>query len=57
MGDGMFTRDLTSYDDWRSVMKSLGVSLADVTGDELQSLHARMLAAHDTAALGSFRAS
>ncbi len=46
-GDGAFTRDLTSYDDWRAALESLGVSLADVTGDELRSLHARMLAAHE----------
>jgi N-hydroxyarylamine O-acetyltransferase len=46
MGDGAFTRDLASYDDWRSVLESLGVSLAGVTGEELRSLHARMLAAH-----------
>jgi N-hydroxyarylamine O-acetyltransferase len=46
-GDGAFTRDLTSYDDWRAALESLGASLADVTGDELRSLHARMLAAHE----------
>ena len=46
-GDGAFTRDLTSYDDWRAALESLGVSLADVTGDEPRSLHARMLAAHE----------
>jgi N-hydroxyarylamine O-acetyltransferase len=45
-GGGAFTRDLTSYDDWRAVLGSLGVSLAGVTGPELRSLHARMLAAH-----------
>src|SRR5215469_2753561 len=45
-GDGAFTRDLASYDDWRAVLESLGVSLAGVTGEELRSLHARMLAAH-----------
>ena len=46
-GDGAFTRDLESYDDWRAALESLGVSLAGVTGDELRSLHARMLAAHE----------
>jgi arylamine N-acetyltransferase len=45
-GDGAFTRDLASYDDWRIVLESLGVSLAGVTAEELRSLHARMLAAH-----------
>jgi arylamine N-acetyltransferase len=45
-GGGAFTRDLASYDDWRAVLGSLGVSLAGVTGPELRSLHARMLAAH-----------
>jgi N-hydroxyarylamine O-acetyltransferase len=45
-GDGAFTRDLASYDDWRAVLESLGVSLADVADDELRSLHARMLVAH-----------
>ncbi len=30
-GDGAFTRDLTSYDDWRTTLESLGVSLAGVT--------------------------
>jgi len=39
----VFTRDLASYDAWRAVLESLGVSGAD---DELRSLHARMLAAH-----------
>jgi arylamine N-acetyltransferase len=46
-GDGAFTRDLESSDDWRAALESLGVSLAGVTGDELRSLHARMLAAHE----------
>ena len=46
-GDGAFTRDLTSYDHWRAALESLAVSLAGVTGDELRSLHARMLAAHE----------
>ncbi len=46
-GDAASTRDLASYDDWRAVLKSLGVSLADVAGDELRSLHARMLTAHE----------
>jgi N-hydroxyarylamine O-acetyltransferase len=45
-GDGAFTRDLESYDDWRAALESLGLSLADVTGDKLRSLHARMLAVH-----------
>jgi N-hydroxyarylamine O-acetyltransferase len=45
-GDGAFARELHSYADWRAVLESLGVSLAGVTGDELRSLHARMLAAH-----------
>lgn len=46
-GDGAFTRDLASYDDWRAALESLGVSLAGVAADELRSLHARMLAAHE----------
>ena len=46
-GDGAFTRDLESYDDWRAVLEALGVSLADVVDDDLRSLHARMLAAHE----------
>jgi len=46
-GDGAFARDLASYGDWRTVIESLGVRLADVAGDELRSLHARMLAAHE----------
>ena len=45
-GSGAFARDLTSYDDWRTAMESLGVSLAGVAGEELRALHARMLAAH-----------
>jgi arylamine N-acetyltransferase len=45
-GDGAFARDLASFDDWRAVLESLGVSLAGVAGDELRALHARMLAAH-----------
>jgi arylamine N-acetyltransferase len=45
-GDGAFTRDLESYHDWRAVLRSLGVSLAGVSGQELKSLHASMLAAH-----------
>jgi hypothetical protein len=39
-------RHLASYDDWRTAMESLGVSLAGVADAELRSLHARMLAAH-----------
>jgi arylamine N-acetyltransferase len=46
LGGGAFTRDLTSYDDWRAALASLRVSLAGVADDELRSLHARMLAAH-----------
>ena len=46
IGDQPFTRDLTAYDDWRAALESLRVSLAGVTDDELRSLHARMLAAH-----------
>jgi N-hydroxyarylamine O-acetyltransferase len=45
-GDRAFTRDLESYDGWRAVLECLGVSLTGVAGDELRSLHARMLAAH-----------
>jgi arylamine N-acetyltransferase len=52
-GHGAFTRDLASYDDWRMALKSLGVSLADVAGDELRSLHARMLAVHQKQAVAS----
>jgi arylamine N-acetyltransferase len=46
-GGGAFTRDLASYDDWRAALESLGVSLAGIAGDELRSLHARMLTAHE----------
>jgi N-hydroxyarylamine O-acetyltransferase len=46
-GDGAFTRDLTSYDDWRTVLASLGVSLAGVTAGELRALHTRMRTAHE----------
>jgi arylamine N-acetyltransferase len=46
-GDGAFTRDLKSYDDWLAALESLNVSLADVTPDELRSLHTRMRTAHD----------
>lgn len=46
IGDGAFTRDLTSYGDWRTALEHLGVSLADATDDELRSLHTRMLTAH-----------
>jgi N-hydroxyarylamine O-acetyltransferase len=52
-GDGAFTRDLTSYDDWQAVLDSMGVSLAGVGRDELRSLHARMLAAHEQWAAAS----
>jgi arylamine N-acetyltransferase len=45
-GDGAFSRDLTCYDDWRSALTSLGVSLAGVTDGELRALHDRMLAVH-----------
>jgi N-hydroxyarylamine O-acetyltransferase len=45
-GDGAFARDLTSYDGWRAVLQSFGVSLGGVADDELRSLYARMLAAH-----------
>ena len=45
-GSGAFSRDLASYDDWRTTMVSLGVSLIGVADEELRSLHARMLAAH-----------
>ena len=45
-GDGAFTRDLTSYDDWRAALTALGVSLTGVTENELRSLHKRMLATH-----------
>jgi arylamine N-acetyltransferase len=55
IGDGAFTRDLASYDDWRTVMESLGVGLADVAGDELRSLHARMLADHENPVVASER--
>lgn len=48
IGDGTFTRDLASYDDWRAALESFGVSLTGVTSDELRTLHGRMLAAHDT---------
>ena len=42
-GEGAFTSDLASYDDWRSVLEYLGVSLADVADEELRSLHARSI--------------
>lgn len=47
IGGGAFIHDLGRYEDWRAVLESLGVSLAGVTDDELRSLHARMLAAHN----------
>jgi len=47
IGDGAFSLDLATFDDWRAALASLGVSLAGVTDDELRSLHARMLAAHE----------
>ncbi|MBO0803405.1 MAG: arylamine N-acetyltransferase [Nocardiopsaceae bacterium] len=47
LGDGAFTRDLASYDDWRAALESLGVSLSGVGDHELRSLHARMLAGHE----------
>jgi len=46
-GDAAFTSDLGFYDDWRTVLKSLGVNLDDVAEDELRALHARALAAHE----------
>jgi N-hydroxyarylamine O-acetyltransferase len=45
-GDGAFTRDLASYDDWRAALESLGVCFAGAGEAELRSLHARMLAGH-----------
>jgi N-hydroxyarylamine O-acetyltransferase len=55
IGDGAFTRDLASFDDWRAALVFLGVSLTGVAGDELRSLHARMLAAHEEWAASSGR--
>ena len=46
-GDGAFTRDLVSYDDWRTALESFGVALVGAADDELRSLHGRMLAAHE----------
>jgi hypothetical protein len=43
-GEGAFTRDLASCEDWRAARESLDVSLAGEA--ELRSLHARMLAGH-----------
>jgi arylamine N-acetyltransferase len=56
-GDRAFARDLASYDDWRAVLESLDVSLADVADGELRSLHDRMVAAHEewVAAAGADR--
>jgi arylamine N-acetyltransferase len=54
-GDKSITRDLASFDDWRTALESLGVSLAGVSRDELRSLHARMLAAHHEWAAASSR--
>ena len=45
-GEGAFSRDLASYDEWRAALESLGVSLAGAGEAELRSLHARMLALH-----------
>ena len=45
-GEAAFNRDLTAYGDWRAALESLGVSLAGVADEELRSLHARMLGAH-----------
>jgi N-hydroxyarylamine O-acetyltransferase len=47
VGGGALTRDLPVFDDWRDVLVTLGVSLADATEDEMRSLHARMLAGHE----------
>lgn len=55
IGDGAFARDLVSYDDWRMVVESLGVSLTDAAGDELRSLHDRMLAGHENRVAASQR--
>jgi N-hydroxyarylamine O-acetyltransferase len=45
-GQGGFTRDLRGYDDWRSVIAGLGLSLADVDEAALRDLHRRMAVAH-----------
>lgn len=50
-GDGAFTRDLGSYDDWRAALLGLHVSLAGVADDELRSLHGRLAAAHEESSL------
>lgn len=55
VGDGAFSRDLASFDDWRAALEFLGVSLTGVAGDELRSLHARMLAAHESSKTESHR--
>jgi arylamine N-acetyltransferase len=53
-GDGAFTRDLASYDEWRAVLEHLGVSLAAAGEPGLRSLHARMVAVHaERAAAGA----
>jgi arylamine N-acetyltransferase len=47
VGRGASTRDLRAYDDWRSVLTGLGLSLAGVDEDALRDLHRRMSLAHD----------
>jgi len=46
-GAGAFRRDLRAYDDWRTVLLDLGVSLAGVDDDALRDLHHRMALRHD----------
>ncbi|CAN5618134.1 arylamine N-acetyltransferase [soil metagenome] len=43
---GSRSADLTTYDDWRSALETLGVTTADVDPAELRALHERMRAAH-----------
>jgi len=52
-GEGAFTRDLASCEDWRAALESLDVSFAGAGEAELRSLHARMLAGHAERAVAS----
>jgi N-hydroxyarylamine O-acetyltransferase len=46
-GAGAFTRDLRTYDGWRTALTGLGVALAGVDEDDLRALHRRMLTSHE----------
>jgi hypothetical protein len=46
VGEGASVSDLTTYDEWRTALLALGVSLDGVSEEELRALHARMLERH-----------